>query len=123
MHFNGSTWSYVASNTTFYLTDICSKNNKDIYITGAGNNYSGIILKGNAAGFSTLIESDWITPDSLFVEKLYGYTSGMWIDEKNTLYSAGDFVFQLKRGQWNYVTSLYGNFIGGNDYAKYQGHF
>jgi hypothetical protein len=123
MHFDGTSWIYIESHTTLNLTDMCIKNSKDIYVTGVAINYKGIILQGNSTGFSTIIEADWITNDILFKEKLYGNTQGLWMDDHNTLYSAGDFVFRLKNGLWSYVTSLKGNYIGGNDWAAYQGHF
>ncbi|RJP62574.1 MAG: hypothetical protein C4543_01725, partial [Ignavibacteriales bacterium] len=51
----------------------------------------------------------------------YGELSAVWIDEKGTVYTGGNILFWNRRGEWNYVTNLPENYLGGNPGVYYRG--
>jgi hypothetical protein len=83
----------------------------------------GVIIKSdNGTNFNTLVESDNIPPGQLFKPKLYGTISSICFDQSNTLYAAGNIVYQYKFGRWDYLRSLPENYIGGNPGTFYRGY-
>lgn len=120
-YYNGSSWSSITSGTTLPLTDIYGKNDNDIYSVGINvSEVKGVVLKGNSNGFSVMINSEIISENELF-DKLFGSLDAIWLDENNTIYTAGNLMFQYKNNNWDYVRSLPENFIGGNPGTYYRG--
>ena len=118
---NGQTWQQISSGTELALIDIYSKDGNEIYISGAYTTETkGVLLKGNASGFSVMINSEIISENELF-EKLYGELASVWVDDNGTIYTGGNLLFRYKNNQWNYETSLPENFIGGNPGTYYRG--
>jgi hypothetical protein len=121
VYHTGSSWQQIQSGTTMDLTDIYGANGK-ILVAGTNDEYAqGIILSLSGSTCTTLEESDFITADQLFKPKLYGDIATVWIDEKNTIYAAGNLLFWNKYNQWDYVRSLPENYIGGNPNVYYRG--
>ena len=116
---SGSGWTKIESGTQMLLTDIYGDNN-NIYIAAADVNHgSGAVLKVDNLQISTLVESDVVDVSDIFKPKLFGATVAVWVDEKNTLYTGCDLFYRYKLGKWDYVKSLIGNYIGGNNWSKY----
>ncbi len=67
-----------------------------------------------------MINSEIINENELF-DKLYGDLASVWVDELGTVYTGGNLLYRYKNNQWNYVTSLPENFIGGNPGSYYRG--
>ena len=121
VYHTGSSWQPIQSGTTMDLTDIYGVNGK-ILVACTNDEYAqGVILSLNGSTCTTVEESDFITPDQLFRPKLYGDMATVWIDEKNTIYAAGNLLFWNKYNQWDYVRSLPENYIGGNPNVYYRG--
>ena len=119
--YNGQTWQQISSGTEFPLIDIYSKDGNEIYTTGINvSEVRGVLLKGNANQFSIMINSEIIDESELF-DKLYGDLASVWIDELGTIYTGGNLLYRYKNNEWNYVTSLPENFIGGNPGSYYRG--
>jgi len=119
--FNGQTWQQIPSGTEFPLIDIYSKDGSDIYAAGINvSAVEGVVLKGTGNQFSVMINSEIIDESELF-EKLYGDLASVWIDELGTLYAGGNLLYRYKNNEWNYVTSLPENYIGGNPGSYYRG--
>jgi hypothetical protein len=53
---------------------------------------------------------------------LYGITESLWMDEKATLYAAGNWLYEFRKGKWGYVQSMPENFLNGNAGYKYRGY-
>jgi hypothetical protein len=120
-HYQNGTWQQIASGTELPLIDIYSKDGNEIYISGAYTpETKGVLLKGNASGFSVMINSEVINENELF-QKLYGELWSVWVDDNGTVYTGGNLLFRYKNSEWNYETSLPENFIGGNPGAYYRG--
>jgi hypothetical protein len=120
-HYQNGTWQQIPSGTEFPLIDIYSKDGDEIYISSAYTpETKGVLLKGNASGFSVMINSEIINENELF-QKLYGELWSVWVDDNGTVYTGGNLLFRYKNNQWNYVTSLPENFIGGNPGTYYRG--
>ncbi len=121
-HYQNGQWSRIESGTDMPFSDIYKYDNDEILISGADNSsIQGILLKGNAAqGFTEIIQSGIINESQLF-SKLYGSLSSVWVDEKNTIYTGGNLLFQYKFRSWDYVRSLPENFINGNPNVYYRG--
>jgi hypothetical protein len=119
--YNAQTWQQISSGTELPLIDIFSKDGNEIFISGAYTpETKGVLLKGNASGFSVMINSEIINENELF-QKLYGELWSVWVDENSTIYTGGNLLFRYKNNAWNYETSLPENFIGGNPGAYYRG--
>ncbi len=123
-HYNGNSWTKIESGTSLFLADIAVNRSNQLFTCGLNmSTVDGIILKTeNGTNFSTLIESDNIPPAQLFKPKLYGTISSVCFDQSNTLYAAGNIVYQYKLGRWDYLRSLPENYIGGNPGAFYRGY-
>ncbi len=122
-HFQNGQWSSEESGTDMALADMVGTSGNNIFICGADvNNVKGIILKKNNSGWETFVNSRILTPEELFKPDLYGSLPSIWLDEKNTLYAAGNLLYQYKFGKWDYVHSLPENFIGGNPGVYYRGY-
>jgi hypothetical protein len=123
-HYNGSSWTKIESGTSLFLADIALSNTNELYSCGLNmSTVDGIIVKSdNGINFSTLVESDNISPSQLFKPKLYGTISSICFDQSNTLYAAGNIVYQYKFGRWDYLRSLPENYIGGNPGSFYRGY-
>jgi len=120
-HYQNGTWQQISSGTELALTDVFGSEQGEVYATGVNiSEVKGVLLKGNSNGFSIMINSEVIDESELF-QKLYGILGTVWLDEHNTIYTGGSFLFRYKNNEWNYVTSLPENFIGGNPGAYYRG--
>jgi hypothetical protein len=118
---NGQTWQQITSGTELALIDMYSKDGNEIYVAGINvSEVKGVVLKGNTNGFSVMIRSEIIDESELF-DKLYGDLASVWIDELGTIYAGGNLLYRYKNNEWNYVTSLPKNFIGGNPGSYYRG--
>jgi hypothetical protein len=122
--YNGSRWTKIESGTNLYLADIAVNNSNELFTCGLKmSTVDGIIVKTeNGTNFSTFVESDNIPPTQLFKPKLYGTISSVCFDRSNTLYAAGNIVYQYKLGRWDYLRSLPENYIGGNTGTYYRGY-
>jgi hypothetical protein len=120
-HYQNGTWQQISSGTELPLVDIYSKDGNEIYISGAYTpETKGVLLRGNANGFSVMINSEIINESQLF-DMLYGELWSAWVDDHGTVYTGGNLLFRYKNNEWNYETSLPENFIGGNPGANYRG--
>ena len=68
------------------------------------------------------VEGNGFNSSLLFKTQLYGITEGVWVDEKGTVYTAGNYLYKYSRGIWNYVRSLPENYLGGNPGNYYRGY-
>ncbi len=120
-HYQNGIWQEISSGTTLALTDIYGKNDNEVYAAGINvPEVKGVVLKGNSNGFSVMINSEIISENELF-DKLFGSLDAIWLDENNTIYTAGNLMFQYKNNKWDYVRSLPENYIGGNPGTYYRG--
>ncbi|MFA6542624.1 MAG: hypothetical protein WCT99_13575 [Bacteroidota bacterium] len=120
-HNDGVSWSKEESNTSQHLYDIYGTD-KTIVVSGSDINAGkGIVLRKNDAGWETIGEGEVISPNQLFKPKLYGSLASVWVDEKNTIYAAGNLLYKYQFNKWSYVTSLPENFINGNPNVYYRG--
>jgi hypothetical protein len=120
-HYQANTWQQISSGTELPLVDIYSKDGNEIYATGINvSEVKGVLLRGNPNQFSIMINSEIIDDSELF-DKLYGDLASVWIDELGTIYTGGNLLYRYKNNEWNYVTSLPENFIGGNPGSYYRG--
>jgi hypothetical protein len=119
--YSGQSWQQITSGTELALIDIYSKDGNEIYVAGINvSEVKGVVLKGNTNGFSVMINSEIINESELF-DKLYGDLATVWVDELGTVYAGGNLLYRHKNNEWNYVTSLPENFIGGNPGSYYRG--
>lgn len=119
--YNGQSWQEVESGTELALIDIYSKDGNEIYAAGINvSEVKGVVLKGSGYQFSVMINSEIIDESELF-DKLYGDLASVWVDELGTIYAGGNLLYRYKNNEWNYVTSLPENFIGGNPGSSYRG--
>jgi hypothetical protein len=122
-HYQNGHWSRIESGTDMSLVDMTGTSGDNIFICGSdANNVKGTILKKNVSGFETFINSRIVTSQEIFHPDLFGSLPSIWLDEKNTLYAAGNLLYQYKFGRWDYVRSLPENFIGGNPGVYYRGY-
>jgi hypothetical protein len=122
-HYQNGQWSRVESGTEMSLVDMTGTSGDNIFICGSdANNVKGIILKKNGSGFETFINSRIVTSQEIFHPDLFGSLPSIWLDEKSTLYAAGNLLYQYKFGKWDYVRSLPENYIGGNPGVYYRGY-
>jgi hypothetical protein len=113
VYYNG-TWTKMESGTTLGLSGIFGLDGNTIYASGLDYNQSkGVVIRKQGQSWVTVVEGDIIDSSQLFKPKLYGITEGLWIDEKGTVYTVGNFMYQYKRGQWSFVKSLAGNILSG----------
>ncbi len=123
-YYQNGIWTKIESGTSLFLADIAVNSSNQLFTCGLNmSTVVGIIVKiENGTNFSTLVESDNISPSQLFKPKLYGAISSICFDQSNTLYAAGNIVYQYKFGRWDYLRSLPENYIGGNPGAFYRGY-
>ncbi len=122
-HYQNGHWSSEESGTEMALADIAGTSDGDIFICGAdASHIKGLILKKSTSGWETIINSRYLTPAEIFKPDLYGSLPSIWLDEKNTLYAAGNLLYQYKFGKWDYVNSLPENFILGDPGLYYRGY-
>ncbi len=122
-HYQNGQWSSEESGTEMALADIAGTSDGDIFICGAdASHIKGLILKKSTSGWETIINSRYLTPAEIFKPDLYGSLPSIWLDEKNTLYAAGNLLYQYKFGKWDYVNSLPENFILGDPGLYYRGY-
>ena len=116
-------WSSDESGTDMSLVDMAGTSDGDIFISGSNASHiKGIILKKSTSGWLTIINSRYLTSPEIFKPNLFGSLPSIWIDEKNTLYAAGNLLYQFKFGKWDYVHSLPENFILGDPGLYYRGY-
>jgi len=122
-HYNGTNWRAMESGTDMFLADVYGSNDGEVYISGSDiPTVSGLILRETEGSWSTIIEGGIIDETQLF-DKLYGSFAAIWVDERNTVYTGGNLLFQLKNESWDYVRTFPGNYLGGNPGAFYHGYF
>jgi hypothetical protein len=120
---HGSSWTKLESGTTLGLSDVYGLEDNIIYACGLDYNLSkGIVLRKQGQSWITVVEGDIIDSSELFKPKLYGITEGLWMDEKGTVYTVGNFMYQFKRGKWGYAKSLAGNTLYGNPGYLFRGY-
>lgn len=123
-HYDGKSWTRVASGTTEDLFDIYSGNGKDIYVAG-GNLFtsaSGVLLEGDASGFKIVAEGEAIQSGAqLFKPYFDGDLSTVWVSRNGTVYFAGNWLYRYTAGQIGFVRTLPGNYWGGNTNGQYWG--
>ena len=123
VHYLNYEWSSKESGIDMDLVDIAGTSGDNVFVCGSDINYGrGIILKKTDSGWETLVNSRVLSANELFRPDLYGSISSVWIDEKNTLYAAGNFLYRYKFGKWDYVRSLPENYMGGNPGVYYRGY-
>ena len=122
-HYQNGQWSRIESGTDISLVDIVGTTDDNIFISGSDvNNVKGLILKKSGSGFETFVNSHIVTSKEIFHPDLFGSLPSIWLDEKNTLYAAGNLLYQYRFGKWDYVHSLPENYIGGNPGVFYRGY-
>ena len=123
IHYDGRQWRRLESGTELGLLDIYGLSSEEIHACGSHwGEVRGVVLKKQGNNFSKIIEGEiLIDTTELFKTKLYGITRGLWIDEKGTLYTVGNLMYQYKQGKWGYVKSLPGNSLWGNPGYLYRG--
>jgi hypothetical protein len=123
--YNGQNWMRVNGNTGLYLLDIYSTGNGEVYTSGVGDQFhtggdtTGILLKGNSGGFTKMVEGRFISEAELFNPYLIGDLATVWVDENNSIYTGGHYLYQYRNNKWDYVHSLVDNHFGGN-FGAYQ---
>jgi hypothetical protein len=121
-HYTGSgTWTKLESGTGLGLSGIFGLDDNTIYACGLDYNQSkGVVIRKQGQSWITVVEGAIIDSSELFKPKLYGITEGLWIDEKGTVYTVGNLMYQYKRGKWSFAKSLAGNIpTGGYFYFGY----
>ncbi|MCR4416128.1 MAG: glucosyl transferase [Ignavibacteria bacterium] len=122
-HWDGRKWTKIESGTTLFLSDIWGVSSHELYATGNSRAFvRGVVLKGNGQTWQTMIVSESDDTTGLFRTRLYGAMEGLWVDERGTLYTVGNFMFQHKHGRWDFMHSLPGNYFGGNPNYLHRGY-
>jgi hypothetical protein len=122
-HYQNGQWSRIESGTDMSLVDMVGTSGDNIFISGSdASNVKGLILKKKGSAFETFVNSRIVTSQEIFHPDLFGSLPSLWLDEKNTLYAAGNLLYQYKFGKWDYVRSLPENYIGGNPGVFYRGY-
>jgi hypothetical protein len=121
--YDNGTWYSLQSGTDLDLTDIYGDGDGNIYAAGVNiTEIKGVVVKGDQSGnWSVMIEGDIIDESELF-DKLFGALNAIWVDEDNVIYAGGHLLYQYEDGEWDYVKSLPGNYMGGNPEAFYSGY-
>ncbi|MBK7378793.1 MAG: glucosyl transferase [Ignavibacteriales bacterium] len=116
-HYLNGVWTKIESGTDLDLTDIYGDSEGNLYAAGINiAEIKGVVVKGDQSGnWDVMIEGDIIDESELF-DKLFGSFGALWIDENNTIYTGGDFFYEFRNSEWNYVLSLPENHIGGDQY-------
>jgi hypothetical protein len=127
VHYDGQCWERMESGTELGLTDIWGVSENEIYAVGLHYGQAlGVVLKNNGQYWEKMIEGavpgSGFDPDELFKTQLYGTTEGVWVNERGTVYTVGNLMYQYKLGKWDYVRSLPENFIGGDPNNTYRGY-
>jgi hypothetical protein len=123
VRFDGTTWQRQESGTTLALSDVYGVSANEVYATGNSRAFSrGVVLKGNGQTWQTLIVSESADTIGLFQTRLYGGMEGLWVDERGTLYTVGNMMFQRKHARWEYMRSLPGNCVTCNPDYLHQGY-
>ena len=114
-HYKNGVWTKIESGTELDLTDIYGDSDGNLYAAGVDIAFGkGVVVKGDqSVNWSVMIEGDIIDESELF-DKLFGSFGALWIDENNTIYTGGDFFYEFRNSEWNYVLSLPENHIGGD---------
>lgn len=121
-YYQNGHWSKIESGTTMSLVDIIGISGDNVFISGYDpNQVFGMIMKKNNFVFKPFAHSRIVTPQELFNPDLYGYVNTIWFDEKSTLYAAGNFLYQYRFGNWDYIRSLPENYMEG-DPLQYRGY-
>ncbi len=118
-------WQKIVSGTELYLSDMTGNNKGEIYVIGNKSSLGqGVVLQSsNGVHFSTMTESANIPESQIFKPKLFGSLTSVWVDQSNTIYTAGDLFYRNKFDKWDYVKSFPGNYYGGNQNAATYGYF
>lgn len=121
--YNGSTWQRQESGTTLFLSDVLGKSADNVYVSGKSPTVGGgVVLKKSGQTWQTMIVSESFDTTGFLQTKLYGVIDGLWEDERGTLYTVGNLMFQHKHGRWDYLRSLPGNCLGCNPNFLHNGY-
>ena len=122
-HYQNAQGSKIESGTNDNLTDISGDADGDLYTCGVrDSDGTSIILKKSASSdWQPFVHSGMVTKDELFHPNLYGEIVTIYVEDKNTIYAAGNILYRCKFRKWNYVRSLPENYIGGNPNVYYRG--
>jgi len=123
--YDHGSWELYDKGTDLRIYDILVSDG-DVYC--AANSHSMVrsqILKKakDKTVFEEIKEFNWDLPENELYEKLSGDVLGIWMDENNTLYSAGLFLYSCINGQWEYMESLSGNYYGNHNVVSERGLF
>jgi hypothetical protein len=119
----GATWRRQESGTTQYLSDVFGISADNVYVSGKSPTVGrGVVLKKNGQTWQTMILSESFDTTGFLRTKLYGAIDGLWKDERGTLYTVGNLMFQYKHGRWDYMRSLAGNCLGCNPNYLHHGY-
>lgn len=123
-HYDGKSWRKVESGTTMTLIDLFSNNGRDIYAVGGRfPDYDGVLLKGNADGFSVIAEGKAsVKEEELFKPYFLGTGSMLWVSPSDTVYFGGGLFYAYKKGEMSLVSTLNGNKWGLNNDGHYWGY-
>ena len=122
-HYNGTSWEKIESGTDMNLLDIYGNYSSTIYISGGkASLLKGVLLGGDLDGFKILKRGESINANDMFNPYFAGNISTIWINPNNTVYFGGHLLYKYKLGIWEIVSSLDGNFMGGNSSAQHFGY-
>jgi len=118
----GSIWTRQSTETQLGLTDIAG-DETGLYACGEESAlYHGVVLRKDGTIWRKVIEGfvpgGGYDQSQLFKTQLYGSTTGIWMDERKTIYTVGNFLYSYRRGKWDFVRSLPRNYLGGNPDAN-----
>jgi hypothetical protein len=117
-HHDGSSWHYTSHVSSTTVQDIWGMADGNMVAGGSNaQSVTGTVLKGRGSQWQKIVDgvnSTSIDSTELWRTKVYGMTSSVWCDERNTIYAAGIFLYKYKHGRWGFVSSLEGNYLGGN---------
>lgn len=121
--FNGSTWQRQESGTGLFLSDVWGRSATEVYATGNQRAFArGVVLKSNGQSWQSMIVSESSDTTGLFRTRLYGAMEGLWVDERRTVYTVGNLMYEFKHSRWDYVRSLPGNYYSGSPNYVYRGY-
>ncbi len=118
-HYLNNNWQRIESGTGYNLYDIYSNDGKTIYAGGGDyRNYSGVLLEGQNGNWQILNEGKDVNANQIFHPYFVGVAATVWVSSKNIIYFGAHFLYRNAFGKLDYVRTLPGNYLGGNNYAQ-----
>ena len=121
VHYNGATWQAMQSGTTLPLLDVFGRSATEVYAVG-GDRSTAVVLKYDGTRWATLMNSYYFgngfDSTELFRTQLYGHLNGAWVDESGTLYVVGEYVYQMKAGQWGFTPGIADNYLNAPIFSR-----